>query len=217
MSWSWSGPGPARRPLAALLLVSLLALLATTACGDDGAASDTGAAAEEEGATDTTEGWGAAEAAEPLAASTPNWIEIPTLGIAQATMGLGLGADRIMEVPPDGEGIGWYEQSPTPGERGPSVFAAHVDWEGQPGVFSDLATLTTGDEVAVGREDGSSARFEVTQVERYPKEEFPTARVYGNTRGAELRLITCSGEFDPDTRSYEDNTVVYAEMVTDAA
>jgi LPXTG-site transpeptidase (sortase) family protein len=153
------------------------------------------------------------EATEPLPASAPAWIEIPALDIAQDTMSLGLTADRAMEVPPDGDGIGWYDRSPTPGERGPSVFAGHINWNGQDGVFRHLGTLTEGDQVTVQRADGSTARFEVTKVAQYPKDEFPTARVYGNTRGAELRLITCSGEFDPAARSFRDNTVVYAELV----
>jgi len=38
-------------------------------------------------------------------------------------------------------------------------------------------------------------------------------RVYGNTQGSELRLITCGGEFDPDNNYYSDNVVVYAELV----
>ena len=40
--------------------------------------------------------------------------------------------------------------------------------------------------------------------------EVPTERVYGRTRNATLRLITCSGTFDHASGHYLDNTVVYA-------
>ncbi len=36
--------------------------------------------------------------------------------------------------------------------------------------------------------------------------------MYGDTEGAELRLITCGGEFDEKSRSYRDNVVVYARQ-----
>jgi hypothetical protein len=39
-------------------------------------------------------------------------------------------------------------------------------------------------------------------------------QVYGNTDHAALRLITCGGTFDPSARSYEDNVVAYASLVS---
>jgi hypothetical protein len=53
----------------------------------------------------------------------------------------------------------------------------------------------------------------VTRTEQYPKSRFPSQEVYGDTDGAELRLITCGGSFDQAARSYRDNLVVYARMV----
>ena len=41
-----------------------------------------------------------------------------------------------------------------------------------------------------------------------------TAKVYGDVDSAQLRLITCGGEFDSSARSYVDNIVVYAERST---
>jgi sortase (surface protein transpeptidase) len=127
-------------------------------------------------------------------------------------MGLGLRADGTMEVPPAGFPAGWYTGAPTPGELGPAIIAGHVDWTG-PGVFYDLHKLVPDDEVAVGREDGSVAVFRVTRVEQYPKDEFPTELVYGNTDHAALRLITCGGAWNAHTRHYEDNIIAFADFV----
>lgn len=128
-------------------------------------------------------------------------------------MALGLHADGTMEVPPDGRTTGWYTEAPTPGERGPAVLAAHVDWNHEKGVFYDLRELKPGDEVTVDRKDGISATFRVARVAQYPKDKFPTEEVYGDVEGPQLRLITCGGDFNPDAKSYRDNIVVYADLM----
>jgi LPXTG-site transpeptidase (sortase) family protein len=151
-------------------------------------------------------------AAAGMPASTPVRVEIPALGVAQRTIELGLAADGTMEVPVGSELIGWFAESPTPGEIGPAVLAGHLTWNGIDGVFRDLATLERGDEIVVTRTDGSRPRFVVMEVAQYPKDEFPTARVYANTPGPQLRLITCAGDYSPGAHRYSDNVVVYATM-----
>jgi len=147
-----------------------------------------------------------------MPASAPLRLQIPAIGVDSELMDLGLQADRTLEVPPSGFPAGWYTGAPTPGELGPAIIAGHVDWAGQPGVFFDLRDLASGDEILVTRQDGSTARFRVTQVERFGKDEFPTEAVYGDLDHAGLRLITCGGDFDRQARSYVDNLVVFAEL-----
>ena len=128
---------------------------------------------------------------------------------------MGLRENGSLEVPPDGPDApaSWYNQSPTPGERGPAVLLGHVNaTDGGPGVFADLRALKPGDIIEIAREDGTMARFAVDRGEQYPKDNFPTLKVYGNTEGSELRLITCDG-YDPDTGEFDDNYVVYAKRV----
>ena len=55
------------------------------------------------------------------------------------------------------------------------------------------------------------------EVEQYPKDAFPTERVYGDIDHAGLRLITLRGWFDRAARSYRDNVVVYAGLVGSSA
>jgi hypothetical protein len=152
-----------------------------------------------------------------LAAAPPVRIRIPAIGVDSALIALGLAADGTLQVPVDGSVAGWFTGSPTPGEHGPSVIAAHVDWNHAPGVFFRLRDLEPGAEVAVDRADGTTARFEVLEVEQYPKDAFPTERVYGDIDHAGLRLITCGGSFDRAARSYRDNVVVYAGLVGSSA
>jgi sortase (surface protein transpeptidase) len=143
-------------------------------------------------------------------------VAIPATGTASPLLSLGLRPNGSLEVPPDGPGApaSWYNQSPTPGERGPAVLLGHVNaTDGGPGVFADLRKLKAGDTIEVTRQDGTKAVFTFTRGEQYAKDAFPTKKVYGNTLGSELRLITCDG-YDAATGEFDDNYVVYATLVT---
>jgi len=143
-------------------------------------------------------------------ASLPVRIQIPSIGVDAPLIGLGLDAHRALEVPKRFDVAGWWSGGSRPGERGPAVIAGHVDSTTGPAVFYELGKLGRGAAVIVRRRDGTSVRFTVQGRQRYAKDHFPTARVYGPTRRPALRLITCSGQFDYSTRHYLDNTVVYA-------
>jgi hypothetical protein len=65
-----------------------------------------------------------------MPASRPVRRTIPSIAVDTGLIDLGLKPDGTMEVPPDGSTAGWYTESPTPGELGPAVLAAHVDWRG---------------------------------------------------------------------------------------
>ena len=151
---------------------------------------------------------------DPLSASAPTRLRIPAIDLdSRGVVDLGLRADGTMEVPTTAASVGWYRESPTPGERGPAVLAAHVDRNYQKGAFYDLHKLEPGDEVVVDRADGSMASFEISRIAQYPKDDFPSQEVYGDVEGAELRLITCGGDVNREAHSYRDNVVVFAGLV----
>ena len=152
-----------------------------------------------------------------LAKSDPTRLEIPAIGVSSSLLHLGLNADQTVQVPPLGKDskAGWYTGSPTPGELGPSLLLGHVDSaEYGPGVFYKLGALHQGDTVNVTRSDSTVAVFRIDRVASFPKDHFPTLEVYGDTDNAQLRLITCGGKFDFTARSYEDNIVVFASLVS---
>lgn len=145
--------------------------------------------------------------------SVPTKVRIPSLDVSASMITLGLQKDTTMEVPQDGTSAGWYDGSPTPGELGPSVIAAHVTWQKKPAVFFELGALKKGQQIEVDRKDGTTAVFKVTDVGQYPKKDFPTDKVYGTVDRAALRLITCGGVFNGETGHHVDNVVVYADLV----
>lgn len=150
-----------------------------------------------------------------MAESQPVSVRIPSTNTQSELLSLGLQDNGSLEVPPGNPGApaGWYNQSPTPGERGPAVLLGHVNaTDGGPGVFAHLRDLAAGDTIEVTREDGTTAVFTFTRGEQYSKDAFPTQTVYGNTEGSELRLITCDG-YNPDTGEFNDNYVVSAKLL----
>jgi LPXTG-site transpeptidase (sortase) family protein len=151
---------------------------------------------------------GAASVAEPVS------LVIPSIGVSASIVHLGLTSTGALQVPKTTAVAGWYTGSPRPGSIGSAVIAGHIDSVAGPGIFYRLAQIQRGARVYVRRADGTLAVFEVTEVEMFAKDAFPTTAVYGAVPDAELRLITCGGTFDYTTRSYLSNTVAFAKEVS---
>ena len=139
----------------------------------------------------------------------PSTLSIPKIGVNAAIVGVGLKANGAMQTP-DPNQVGWYERGPRPGDPGPAVLIGHVDSRTDPAVFHRLGQLRPGDEILVGRADGTTARFLVERLERHPKAALPTSRIWTKANRPLLRLITCTGSFDHATGHYRDNLIVYA-------
>ena len=153
-----------------------------------------------------------AERGTERTAAAPVRVRVPAIGVDSGLLRLGTDAAGALVPPDDVTRAGWFADGAVPGDVGPAVVAGHVDSVDGPAVFSRLRELAPGHEVFVDRADGTTARFAVTGVGRYPKSDFPTEAVYGPTPRAELRLVTCGGEFDRSARSYLDNVVVTAVL-----
>ena len=145
----------------------------------------------------------------------PVRVEIPAIGVATRLQRLGRAGDGTIEVPhgPDKWDVaGWYKDGTRPGDPGSAVILGHVDSTSGPAVFYRLRDLRPGDPVLVERADGARLRFLVERSRSYPKTTFPTRDVFGPVPAAELRLVTCGGEFDRARGSYRDNLVVFARL-----
>ncbi|MDQ2883286.1 MAG: class F sortase [Actinomycetota bacterium] len=152
-----------------------------------------------------------------LPRAEPTSIRIPAINVSSPVNVVGLKPDKTMAVPQPGplyDQAAWYRYSPTPGEIGPSVIIGHIDSaKNGPSVFFNLGELKPGQRIRVTRSDGTTPTFEVDSVHSYPKDAFPQQAVYGDTDYPALRLITCGGSFDRQTRQYLNNTVVFAHLV----
>ncbi|MEU0383737.1 class F sortase [Streptomyces chartreusis] len=197
-----------RRAFTTAALASLL-----TACGDPGpkrTTPDSGTTAPRPHSPSRTV---PAERARPLARSVPVRLLVPAIGVDTPVIGLGLAPDGTVRVPPvtADDRAGWYRHSPTPGQTGPSVILGHVTVGPYgDGVFRHLAELRRGDRIVARLENGTAARFAVTEVRTVPRTRFPVDDVYGNVDRPELRLITCGGARTGD--GYADNVIVFAAL-----
>lgn len=153
---------------------------------------------------------------QPLGLSRPVSLRIPSLDIATEVNPIGKNPDGTLAVPQPGPQLdeaAWFNQSPSPGQPGPSIIEGHVDTESGPSVFFDLADIEPGATIEVTRTDGVVVTFTVDGVRTFAKSAFPTELVYGgeDLTTPQLRLITCA-DFDPTTRHHVGNAIVFAHL-----
>lgn len=157
------------------------------------------------------------DATPPLRPSRPVHLRIPAIGVDTSVFPIGLAPDGTLAVPQPGPRLNtaaWFENSPTPGQPGPSIIEGHVDSVEGASVFLDLGAIAPGDRIVVQRTDGRLLTFEVDAVRDFMKSAFPTTLVYGGARlwQPTLRLITCS-DFNASTQHHVGNEVVFAHLV----
>jgi sortase (surface protein transpeptidase) len=142
----------------------------------------------------------------------PSAITIPAIGVSSGLVDLTLNPDQTLKPPDDYGTAGWFALGPAPGDSGgpPAVIAGHVDSPTGPAVFYRLRELTQGADIDVNGIDGVVRHFTVYRTADFAKNAFPEGDVYAPTDRAELRLITCTGDFDAGAGSYVSNLVVYA-------
>lgn len=152
----------------------------------------------------------------PTTVVRPTRIAAPAIGVDNPVVEVGVDPDGLMTIPSDVDDIGWYRFGPTPGAPGAAVLAGHVDDRVQGrGAFFDLQRLDLGDEVTTTVADGTVTTWVVTGRSTYDKVSLPIDELMTREGPPRLVLITCGGDFDNSSRSYESNVVVVAEPLVD--
>ena len=136
-----------------------------------------------------------------------------------------VGADARLPNPDGPDDVAYYNFSAwpgyggAPGVGGNTVLSGHVDsgvaackggTVAPPctAVMWDLDKLVIGDEITV-RIDGVSYVYTVTSNDAYD-ETTNWAPIFAATREETLTVVTCSGDFNPQSRSYNMRQVVKA-------
>ena len=150
----------------------------------------------------------------------PARLIIKAIGVDAAIQSVGLSwkGDGAMGIPTNFTDAAWYNQGPRPGMPGIAVINGHVDGKDvEKAVFYNLGTLKPGDKVEVVDKKGNTAQFRVVGSKTYDYDSPTTDIFIGDSAKVQLNLITCSGDWNREKKTYQQRTVVTAELVTEGS
>lgn len=159
-------------------------------------------------------------APEPRARDTPvssgqrpGTVALPDGGTARLVREE-VGPDAVLPVPERLDEATWWGAG-LDAPSGASVFAGHVNWNGQTGPFAELWAVRIGERVTVTDARGAVWRYEVTQIVTLHKDELPARapELFSQSGAHRIVLVTCGGRWLGGTTGYADNRVVVAEPV----
>lgn len=146
----------------------------------------------------------------------PRYIRIPELGVLARVKNLGIDKNGAVDAPWNIYDAGWYNGSARPGNSfGSSLVLGHVSgWTG-PGVFKNINRLVPGSQFEIEKGNGEKITYSVTKTEQIPLDQVNMAKILGTEVAGQhdMKLMTCSGKYNKETKTYEDRFVVYAEVV----
>lgn len=151
-------------------------------------------------------------------------LRIPSQSVNAPVAARKVGSDGAMASPEGPAEVIWYDLSSwglggAPGAGGNAVFSAHVDfadpvpyanvrYQGV-GVFFNVNKLSPGDIIEVDYR-GQSLRYAVEWRRQFGESDDWDVILASNGPRDSITLITCSGDFDIQSRSYDARTVVRA-------
>lgn len=142
----------------------------------------------------------------------PLSIQLPTIKTEGFIQQVGVDKDNQMVVPSNVHMAGWYTKGSLPGDAGLSIIDGHVHGLYAKGIFYNLGKLKSNDTFTVTYGDKSVRKFKVKTVQTVTTKEADTALfVRDKTIPRQLNLITCTGKFDKDSKTYDSRVIVVAE------
>jgi len=121
----------------------------------------------------------------------------------------------VLQVPADIRRVGWWDGSSYAGDPfGSTVVAGHVDSRLQGlGFFAELLIMQVGDIITL-RSGTHALTYRVVSATLVKKDALASeSQALGQRGPHRLVLITCSGQWHPEVRSYDSNLVVVADPV----
>jgi hypothetical protein len=155
---------------------------------------------------------------EPPAGVAPIALQVDSVGI-DAPIELGAIVDGVMLDPSGPWVVSWYDGLGKIGQGGNVVMAGHVDYYTVgPAVFWDVRALVPGDIIRVVGENGENFEYAVEWMQQYNvltdlTPQVIQTEIVGDTGQESLTLITCGGDFDPTTATYNQRWVLRANLI----
>jgi LPXTG-site transpeptidase (sortase) family protein len=116
-----------------------------------------------------------------------------------------------MDIPKNFRDVAWYRLGPAPGQPGNALINGHVNWWTGDAVFTHLTQVRAGDDITVVRADGATVHFKVTG-KSVVDANARIASLFEPSSVATLTLITCTGVWNPLTKSNTQRLLVSAVL-----
>ena len=150
-------------------------------------------------------------------ATHPRYISIPALGVMQARVQtVGITKNNTLDTPKNISDTAWYNKSAIPGSGyGAVLIDGHNGGISRDGVFANLNTLKSGDEITIERGDGKKIRYSVVENRTESLQDANTTGMkrlmtpYNSTQEG-LGLITCAGNWIPRDKVFDKRVLVRA-------
>lgn len=150
-----------------------------------------------------------------VAPDAPKAIYINKINVSARVLPMSVNTDGSVQSPKNIFDAGWYTGSVKPGEIGAMFIDGHASGPTREGLLAYLDKLVEGDEIQIEKGDGSRLTYKVVHTEVTALSDIDMKKVllpYGNNlRG--LNLMTCTGNWVEDLKTYDQRVVVYAAQV----
>ena len=142
-------------------------------------------------------------------------LAIPALGVSAPVLDEGVAADGLLQIPADPRVLGRWSGGAQAGEPyGTTVVAGHVDNTQIDGALFALRQLKIGQQVVAVGADGRTVTYRVVATRQVAKARLvSTLEPFLQNVSHRLVIVTCGGAFDPSTRQYADNVLVFTVPV----
>lgn len=175
----------------------------TTATTDSIAAID-----ESEPPTDTIRDYAVAK-------TLPRFIDIDAIGVYARVIRVGISSTNEILTPKNIFNVGWYEGSAKPNEPGALFINGHVSGPTKRGVFYNLKKLNVGDVIKLETGDANLYHYKVVEKEIVDVSQVNMNKVLRSHDSDKqgLNIMTCGGNFDNNSHSYQQRVIVYAVRI----
>ena len=142
----------------------------------------------------------------------PLRIKIPKIKINSVVENVGLTQAGAIDAPKGPANVGWFTDSPSPGEIGSSVMDGHSGWKNNvPAVFDNLYKLKKGDKMYVEDDKGNTITFVIREIRKYNPDADAQDVFNLNDNKAHLNLITCTGAWNNIKKTHSERLVVFTD------
>ena len=149
-----------------------------------------------------------------VAPNMPRYLIIPAIGVKAPILDLGVTSSNAIAAPPNIYETGWYNGSSKPGQTGVALIDGHVSSWTAKGVFYNIESLKSGDQIMVQMGNNTIYTYYVIRVSAYSISNINMNQILTPLNNAEsdLNLISCYGDVIKGTNTFNDRVVVFSKL-----